>query len=546
MSADPERAPNATLSERSVRARARLSYVGVPRRLAWGYGYGSLCAVALGALAMTFRADWAILATLTALFIALCAHGFGCRVRVAVWPKAQGGYDVLVQRWGWSARYMAAKLPALTASEPSRRQRARANPFVSTQLDLNLDLGSRSIALPSLHIVGSYAAALERLDPFMRALRSLEPAQRIQQGARDEGAGGWVMPEFEASAAQRCEGLAWATGEGNALYLRYGVTLAQDAVTRGAALRFAAALGVVLLSTALPSSRALEARLQVAGAVLVVALALLAFATYAVRWTLPGPASVPVVVVQYRALGIPFHTRRFPLADGLRVLYAKVTSETSESTSTSTTAYLVTRAGQRHAINGMAEDDPATRARLSNFSSSLIQPSLVREALQPSQAEEPEPRYEEPPGAPGFAEPPRSRIAELGVFIAVVASLIAFGTGFKQLRELRHATAWVRTTYDWETVRAGKSTRTLFHPALDSTAELSPKPEVRKTDAPCWVIDDPHGHDIARYVPPTGPVTFFDKIRASLVLTCTGWLAAAALAAGPFIRRRRSLDVRAG
>ena len=59
------------------------------------------------------------------------------------------------------------------------------------------------------------------------------------------------------------------------------------------------------------------------------------------------------------------------------------------------------------------------------------------------------------------------------------------------------------------------------------------------------VVDDPNGHDIARYTPPTGPVTFTDKVRASLVLSSAGWIAAAALAAGPFLRRS-SLDVRAG
>jgi len=526
---------------------ARLSYIGVPRWLAWGYGYGALCMVALGTLAVTFRADWAIFTLVTTLFLACSAHGLGCRVRVVVWPRAQGGYDVGVQRWGWRARYVAASLPELSATESSRKQRARANPFAPPQLDLTLDLGTRLLSLPPLHVGVSHADALQRLEPFRRALRELGPTQPSESNYEaGDHSGGWIMPVFETSAAHQVEGLTWANGTGNSRHLRYGVTLTQTPVVHSASVRFAAALAGVLLSAALPSSQPLEVRLQVAASVFIVILALLAFATYAVRCQLRGTPNEPVVVVQYLALGIACYTRCVPLGDGVRVLFAKETSETSESTSTSIAAYLVTRTGQRHAITGMTEEDHAARKLLASFSAALIRPRVVREALLAPPRAEPLPSYEEPPASGGLAELPRSRLAELGVFIALLALLVAFATATQELLDLRHATAWVQTTYRWETVRAGKSTRTRFHPALDPSAELSPKPAAQITDAPCWVIDDPHGHDIARYTSPTGPVTFLDKIRVSLVLTFASWLALAAIAAGPFLRRRRSLDVRAG
>ena len=550
MLADREHALNAGLPERSLGVPVRLSYVGVPRRLAWGYGYGALCLVALGAGAVTYRADWMILAVLSALLVACSAHWLGCRVRVAVWPRAQGGYDVRVRRWGWTARYIAVTLPELCTSEPTRKQRARANPLATTQINLSLDLGSRLLVLPALPVGVNHADTQQRLEPFRLALRKLGPAEPSESEGDDsyDDAGEWLMPEFETSATQQVNCLVWAQGEGSALHLRHGVTLGQTAIATSVAVRFVAALGIVVLSVALPSSNALGARLQVVAAVCVVVLGLLAFASYAVRWQLQGEESAPLVVVEYCALGVACYTRRFPLAGGLRVLYAKETSQTSESTSTSLTAYLVTRSGQRHAVTGMSEEDDSARRLLANFSASLTSPRCVRTALRPSrQAAEPPRNYDEPPHSPGLGAPqPRSRLAELGVLVALLALLVALGSAAKQLLELQHANAWVQTSYRWETVRAGKSTRTLFHPALDPTVNLSPKPEEQRTDAPCWVIDDPHGHDIARYTPPTGPVTFPDKVRASLVLTCACWLAAATLAAGPFLRRRRSLDVRAG
>ncbi len=157
--------------------------------------------------------------------------------------------------------------------------------------------------------------------------------------------------------------------------------------------------------------------------------------------------------------------------------------------------------------------------------------------------------YEEPASALAPPAPESlSRVNVLGVFAAMLALLIGFGSFTRQLLDLRDAHGWLETKYYPVDIRSAHTSRLEARPTLDSHVVLEPRPPGNGISnmAPCWVLDDPHGHDIARYTPPDGPPTWRDKTRASSLAYLCLWMMAAALAAGPWVRARRSLTVRAG
>ena len=531
------------------RSPAYLSYVGIPRSIRWGYSYGALCALVAGVGLATFSTRWVGLITFVALLLACYGRFVGVRVRIAVWPRAPGdGYDVATRVWGWTSHYVAACVPELDTTEIGFESAPKA--FAASQLALCLRLGSADITLPSLHAPAGFYDARDRLEPFRRALRELGEANapaNAMGSVEQEGDGSSKFPEMQG----QIDAMRWAKARENPILLRYGVMLPPSPVLRAATRLFAACLSFITLSALLPSDVGVAQRAWVGGVALCLALVNLALSTFTMRLTFHAPAGREgaEVVAEYRVLGFVAYAQRIPLGDGLRLLYVKETSEDSDGSRTAITAYLVTPRGKRYDLIDVEEDDHARRTIMDGFGVALATPRCIDEALTPAPPEAPRVALEEPHTA--ALEPALgtlSRANAMGVFAAALALLLGVGTFTQELRELRHATAWIETKYYPVDVRRGKHTDLVARPVLDSSVILEPTPPGPgiANQAPCWVIDDPHGHDIARYAPPEGPPTLVDKVRMSSVSSLCLWLLAAILASGPWIRARRSLDVRAG
>ncbi len=534
---------SATRESRQLRSPVRLSYVGIPRSLRWGYSYGGLCLLAAGVGLATFRERCVGFVCFAAVLGVCYARFVGARVRVSVWPRASGdGYDVATRVWGFVSRYVVSHVPVLDSKEVGFSDFPKE--LNAKQWALCLRCGSLDIALPSLHAPVGFEDARDRLEPFRRALRELGAGDAEE--ATSEGDGDWEFPDLEG----RIDGLRWARGRGSVVALRHGVTQPMNPVLLAATRLFACIFATIALATLLPSELGIAHRVWVAMGATLCALFALAPGRYSVRLRLDASAGREraQVLVEYLVLGLVVYAKRVPLGDGLRLLYVKSTTEDSEGSSTGVDAYLTTEAGVRHHLTGGDEEDFAQREVLDSFGASIATQRLVDAALEPAPELAQRIDYAEPARVsvvPGVGA--LSRFNALGVLMAALALLVGVGSLTRELLDLRNAHAWIETKYYPDEIQGPKHSELVARPLIDPRVVLEPHPPGSGVAnmAPCWVIDDPHGHDIARYTLPDEPPTFWDKVRMSSVAYLCLCLIAAALAAGPWVRARRSLSVRA-
>ena len=540
---------------------ARLSYIGVPRSLAWGYSYGSLCFVAAGTAAVTFSEDWMLVMCFVACLAACYARFVGTRVHVAVWSRgADDGYEVMTRVFGVTSRYIASRVPELDFSELNNAAWVQTESLRSSQLALKLKLGSSTLLLPSLHAGAGLADARARLEPFraaLLALAELSGKPQTYEHVRQEGRL-WTFPKFPERGNPHIEELRWANGEPDKVMLRHGMTRLLLPEGRAEASFLGLAALLVAASAVLPSDQSLTHRAGFAAGALSLALIAFAFATLELRVRLErhDAASAAAVVREYRILGVCCWARRVPVGDGLRVLYVQEYDSESEGSGTSVTANLVTRDNALHDLIGVGDESDPSREQLNALGASLSNPELMEDLLrEPPQNDARQvhpaldPNYEEPPPArppPAFVL--RSRLAAFAALLGVFVLLTGFGSAIADLADLSHTTRWVQTTYYVATIPGAKHSEDVARPSLDRHAILRPTPPLNfaYSGFKCWVLDNPRGHDIARYVPPTGPPTLREEIRMSTVANLAIYLLLAFAAAGPWLRARRSFLVHAG
>ncbi len=261
---------------------ARLSYIGVPRSLAWGYSYGSLCFVAAGTAAVTFSEDWMLVMCFVACLAACYARFVGTRVHVAVWSRgADDGYEVMTRVFGVTSRYIASRVPELDFSELNNAAWVQTESLRSSQLALKLKLGSSTLLLPSLHAGAGLADARARLEPFraaLLALAELSGKPQTYEHVRQEGRL-WTFPKFPERGNPHIEELRWANGEPDKVMLRHGMTRLLLPEGRAEASFLGLAALLVAASAVLPSDQSLTHRAGFAAGALSLALIAFAFAT---------------------------------------------------------------------------------------------------------------------------------------------------------------------------------------------------------------------------------------------------------------------------
>ena len=529
---EPERSPP-----------AQLSYVGVLRSAPLPVLYGALCFVAGGVALASFRADLSVFACVTTVTVLAYLSFVGCRTTVQV-ARTEDTYSVTLRTLFRSRAWTTKTLPRLMSREHVKTIGKRP---IGVQLALALELGQTTVQLPFLHVGTTVTDTEARLQGFREALHALaESHDEAESEDAPRGSRRWVLPEVPAPTGGTLDSVRWAKGPPLRDDLREGVSVAILDDHREALFASIAACVLVLSAALVPSSLSLGHRGTVAATALTLALGLGAVVTYrrSIRLA-PATAREPArVLLESRIFGVR-RTRSIPVGEGLRMVMATCTSEEFNR---SVTAFLVAPSGVLHRVAEAPER--SALSHVESFGVALIEPKLVAAALEPRS-----PSTYRTSATPLAGSPPTRTLAPpkglaRGLALFAVSGAIVFGLAtYLTARDvvlLRSATAWRETTCSFEAVRSGKSTRMHAHPAIASSVSVPVFLGTYMTDTTCWVVDDIHGYDILRFSPPSAPPSLWEKLHDSTKVAFAVLWTSALVLAGPWLRRKRSFDVRTG
>jgi hypothetical protein len=422
---------------------------------------------------------------------------------------------------------------------------------LGSQLALSLELGHTTLTLPHLHVGTTVTDTEARLEGFREALRALakvddeEPESEEAEKAT-KAPGTWSLPEVQIPTGGSLDSVRWAKGPALRDDLRRGVSVGILDDYRGILLASIFACGLVVAAAMVPSALSLSHRATVAGTALTLATGLVGLLTYkrTIRLDAPAGPKKAAVVLETRVFGLR-RTRRVPLGEGLRMVLA---ARTSEESNRSVTAFLVSTSGALHDV-AEAEERSALSS-IESFGVALAVPRLVEAALEPRSARRDEPKPTSsasalPMKAPG---PPEGLTPRLALFAALGATLfgMAMSIAVRDIASLWSATTWRQTTCSFESVRTGKSSRMHAHPSFAPSVSVPVSLGAYMTDQACWIVDDVHGYDILRFTPPSGPPAPWEKIHDSTQYNFAFLWVSAIVLTGPWLRRKRSFDVRTG
>ncbi len=522
---------------------ARLSYVGVLRSIPLPALYGALCFVTAGVALVSFRVDLSVMACVCTLTAMAYASFVGLRTTVQV-GRAAGTYFVTVRSLFRTRVLTTQKLPRLVSREYGK---AIGKLSLGSQLALSLELGHTTLSLPHLHVGATVTDTEARLEGFREALRAL--AQIDDEQPESEKAtkarGRWSLPEVPIPAGGTVDSVSWAKGPALRDDLRQGVSVGILDDYRGILFASIFACGLVVAAALVPSALSLSHRATVAGTALALATGFVGLLTYerTIRIDAPAGPKKATVVLETRVFGLR-RTRRVPLGEGLRMVLA---ARTSEESNRSVTAFLVSTSGALHHVAEAQER--SALSSIESFGVALAVPRLVDAALEPRSASRDEPKPTSsasalPMKAP---RPPEGLTPRLALFAALGATLfgMAMSIAVRDIASLWSTTAWRQTTCSFESVRTGKSSRMHAHPSFAPSVSVPVSLGSYMTEQVCWILDDAHGYDILRFTPPSGSPAPWEKIHDSTQYTFAFLWVSAIVLAGPWLRRRRSFDVRA-
>jgi hypothetical protein len=523
---------------------ARLSYVGVLRSIPLLALYGAVCFVTAGVALVTFRVDLSVIASVCTITAMAYASFVGHRTTIQV-HRAAGTYFVTVRSLVRTRVLTTQKLPELVSRE---YQKAIGKLPLGSQLALSLELGHTTLTLPHLHVGATVTDTEARLEGFREALRALaqiddeEPESEKTTKAR----GRWSLPEVPIPAGGSVDSVSWAKGPALRDDLRRGVSVGILDDYKGILFAAFFACGLVVAAALVPSALSLSHRATVAGAAGALSTGLVGLLTYTrtIRLDAKAGPKKATVVLETRVFGLR-RTRRVPLGEGLRMVFA---ARTSEESNRSVTAFLVATSGVLHHVAEAQER--SALFPIESFGVALADPRLVNAALEPRNARQNAPKAPPNGGALPMKTlaPPGGLTARLTLFAALGSILfgMAMSMAVRDVASLWTATAWRETTCSFESVRTGKSSRMHAHPAFAPSVSVPVSLGTYMTDQPCWIVDDAHGYDILRFVPPSGPPAPWEKLHDSTKYSFAFLWVSAIVLAGPWLRRKRSFEVRTG
>lgn len=526
---------------------ARLSYVGVLRSIPMPALYGALCFVTAGVALVTFRVDLSVFACVCTITAMAYASFVGHRATVHV-DRAGGTYFVAVRSLFRTRRYTTKKLPRLVSHEYGK---AIGKLSLGSQLALSLELGHTTLTLPHLHVGATASDTVARFEGFREALRVLAKLEDEEPDSEEaetatKAPGTWSLPEVPIPTGGSVDSVRWAKGPALRDDLRRGVSVGILDDYRGILSASIFACGLVVAGALVPSALSLSHRATVAGTALALASGLVGLLTYTrtIRLDAKAGPKEAIVLLETRVFGLR-RTRRVALGEGLRMVLADCTSEESNR---SVTAFLVATSGVLHHVAEAKER--SALFPIESFGVALADPRLVKAALAPRDARQNDPKA--PPSATALPmktlAPPEGLTPLLTLFAALGAILfgMAMSMAVRDVASLWPATAWRQTTCSFESVRTGKSSRMHAHPSFAPSVSVPVSLGSYMTDQVCWIVDDVHGYDILRFTPPSGPPAPWEKIHDSTQYNFAFLWVSAIVLAGPWLRRKRSFDVRTG